>query len=198
MIESWLNNMGYFKIMYNGNAYEYTGTSYTIHDYLKEKSYYREIENNVFYGKKIGEKSIHCELDKDGINTDWICVHTFIGHLCVTNKFKELIEKFNIGECEFIPIYSNNVIIGYLVNVLNIFDNKCVDEKKSKLTIFDHKKDVIKPAFKENVIQNLDLFSYKYGEKDYKRGIFISERLKRAIKKAKLTGCGFIYCESYK
>lgn len=53
MIEGWLNIMGYFKMMYNGNTYEYTGASYIIHDYLKEKSYYREIENNVFYEKKL-------------------------------------------------------------------------------------------------------------------------------------------------
>lgn len=190
--------MGYFKISYNGNGYENTGAAYNIHDYLNLKMYYRKIETDVFYGKKIGDKIICCDLDKDGIYTDWICVYTFIGYLCVTAKFKELLEKYNIGECEFIPICSNSEIIGYLVNVMNIFDKKCIDEKKTKFTIFDSKKDIVKPAFKENIIKDIDLFTYKYGRNDYKRGIFISERLKRAINKAKLTGCSFIYCESCK
>ena len=50
----------------------------------------------------------------------------------------------------------------------------------------------------KKVINDLDIFSYKYMKDDNKRRIFISERLKRAMKKAKITGCSFVYCESFK
>ena len=185
-------------MMYNGNAYEYTGKYYSILE--NKRQIYDKLYMEVLKGEKIDLEAFYCYVKEDGIETDFIYIDNFLLCLTISIKLKELLEKFNIGNCRFIPIYleDSNNLIGYLVNVLNVFDRTCLDLEHSKRgpKIFEEA-DIIKPSFNNDIIGDLDLFTYKFNG-DLTSGIFISERLKRAIKKAKLTGCGFIYCESYK
>lgn len=132
--------------------------------------------------------------EEDGIPTDYLA-HVHPSALVVSQKIKDILEKeIKVKNVEFFPVplkhkHSDKVIQGYyVVNVLNMLKN-ALDREKSVITVLeadDVKVEIVDEyCLKENNIKNQYLF--RIGD----ARIFISEKVKKAFKKAGVTGCDY-------
>jgi hypothetical protein len=149
---------------------------------------------DVNKGQELKEKQIYCnETEGKNVYTDYIANN--LAWFVVSERLKDMLLEFNIGDTEFIPLLKENTekIIGYLANIINTVD--AIDLSKSlykKMTYHREGKEetynsIIKYALIEKEIGERDLFRLD----GYNTSIFISERLKNAMNKAKMTGCDF-------
>lgn len=198
--------MGYYHIMYNGNGYENTGAAYKLLKKEENKVIYDKLDNYIFYGRKVDDemlsRKIYFRESDKGIFTDFVWLYGMTSRLVVSKRFLKLLQDFSLPKHQVIPIYLDETdeIFAYIINVYEAFDITCVDLDKSKfLKRTDDSISVHVPFFKENIIGDLDLFLYKIkpNETDYPRGPFISNRLRKALKKEKITGYSLMYRDSW-
>lgn len=114
----------------------------------------------------------------------------------VTEKFKEIIQSIDDRDIQFHPLVAKSRNSEakqgfFLVNICNIVDG--LDLETSKYSIYvtddgDKMVSIQKYAIKLNVIKEYNLFRLK---DDYV-SIFVSEKMKKAIEKAGITGCDFL------
>ena len=183
--------MIFYHMMYNGNKYENDGAMYRINKKYEMKVFNKD--NRFFSGEILKLDKIYVDVIDAGIDTDFLWIVGISG-LNVSPRFKELLEKFNIGENEFIPIYitNSNKLMGYHVNILNYFGNECINYQTSKCSMFGDELSAVVPVFYYNVIKDFDLFSYRENNHKILSHIYISSRIKKEIIKQGITGCSFI------
>ena len=140
--------------------------------------------------------NIKIKIDEEEGNriTDYVC--NDISWFIVTEKLKNILEKHNIGNVKFykIDVEDKNNIIDtdlYVVNICTVVD--ALNLEYSKWSIYKTKENemlsVEKYAINESKVEGYDLFKL---END-RMPIFISERLVKAMKKAKITWCDYGY-----
>jgi len=109
----------------------------------------------------------------------------------VSDKFKKLLEQFELGKIQFLPLYAvsedgkekiDNI---YLCNICNLSDALNLENS----TYFGSGDNIriAKYALNEAKIDNYDIFRLK----KHVFSIFISEQLMKAMKKDKITGCDY-------
>lgn len=114
----------------------------------------------------------------------------------VTEKFKGIIQSIDDKNIQFYPLVAKSKSSEeeqgfFLVNICNIIDG--LDLATSKYSVYetddgDKMMSIQKYAIKLDAVKEYNLFRLK---DDYV-SIFISEKMKKAIKKAGITGCDFI------
>lgn len=124
-----------------------------------------------------------------------------LGWFVVTSRFKEILEKVQDFELQFIPIKLKNRRDGnlqeifFLVNICSLLSG--LDLEHSKYSIFttgDEKVISVKVyALKKNVIKMHHIFRLK----ESNLAIFVSEELKNIIQKNEITGCDFLEVKTY-
>ena len=175
-----------------------------LYDYENEKSTYFITFNesllsfgryDINRGNYINTEPIEIDekIKENTIISDYISNN--LAWFMVTEKFKNLLQDFNIGETQFIPVIKldSKEIIGYIVNVISVLDALDLDNSMhTKIKYDDNGEEkyyisIIKYALKEDKLENRDLVCLK----DKFHSIFISEKLKKAMIKAKITGCDY-------
>ena len=114
--------MEYYKIMY---------------DYVNdEQAVLLNIDENtlgfnrydVNKATKLGVEKVYCTLEEDNYSQyDYLANN--LSWLVVSSRIKDILIKYNMGMCEFIPVLNskNEEVIGYLMHCMNILD--AFDEK---------------------------------------------------------------------
>lgn len=111
----------------------------------------------------------------------------------VSKKFKDLLEAFDLGEVQFLPLHAvsedgkEKIDDIWLFNICNLSDSLNL-ENSLVLGEIAGKPNIVKYALTESKIGNYDIFRLK----DATFPIFISERLMKAMKKNKITGCDYL------
>ena len=181
--------MIFYHMMYNGNKYENDGAMYRINKKYEMKVFNNDCGLHTFKGKKLNLDKIYVDVIDAGIDTDFLWIVGISG-LNVSPRFKELLEKFNIGENEFIPIYitGTDKLVGYHVNKLRVLGRECIDYKNSKCWMGES----VVACFKYNNIFGYDMFSKIESKYDFCCSTYVSNRVKKEIKNQGITGCSFI------
>ncbi len=180
--------MQYYKLMYD---YENDLDAILVNISEKDLDFDRY---DVNQGKRLSVGYVYCkEAEGIDVNTDYIANN--LAWLIISEKLKTILSEFNIGDTQFIPVLNEDKRenIGYLVNIINMVD--AIDISKSLVKKMTYHRDgkeetynsVIKYALYEKKIGDSDLFKLE----GYNTPIFISERLKNAMDKAKVTGCDY-------
>ena len=181
--------MQYYKLIYDYQNDIDAALIYIAEEKLKFDRY------DVNKGQELKVKQIYCsEMEGKNVYTDYIANN--LAWFVVSKGLKDMLLDFNIGDTEFIPLLKENTeeIVGYLVNIINVVD--AIDLSKSLYKKITYNKDGKEETY--NSIIKYALVEKKIGERDlfrldgYDTPIFISERLKKAISKTKMTGCDFL------
>lgn len=142
--------------------------------------------NDIYFSYSHNDGSIFTDFLANDL--DWFII---------SSAFKETLEKNKITGLQYLPITLLNETTGeitkqhYLVNVCNLID--ALDLANSKYSTFT-KTDgstlisVNVYALKSDMIENIDIFRLKNNNIP----IFVSDRLRKIIKKNKFTGCDFL------
>lgn len=184
--------MRYYKLMYDYNKSD--GSIFLIVD----EDSFEFCRYDVELAKEdiSWSNNIKIKIDEEEGNriTDYVGndIHWFI----VTEKLKKILEEHNIGNVKFykIDVEDKNNIMDtnlYVVNICTVVD--ALNLENSTYSVYKTEKtemlSVIKYAIDESKVEGYDLFKL---END-KIPIFVSERLVKAMKKAKITGCDYGY-----
>jgi len=111
----------------------------------------------------------------------------------ITDKFKHLLNDYETGLVQYLPIkaFGKEKIDAYLLNICNLVDALNLDNSKYNIYELDDNEKMLsiqKYALTGSNIGKFDIFRLK---NDY-FSIFVTERLKNAMKKNDITGCDFL------
>ncbi len=177
-------------------SYDYEHNENAIRLEINEESLgfnrYDVVEGIVFdnWNENI---EIKYEKEKDGYITDYI--DNNLVWLLVTEKFKAVLEQLDLGNVQFLPVKAvskdgSEEIRGYLLNICNIPD--ALNRKESEYSVYraSGKKwlSIQRYVLTESQIGPYEIFRIK----DDLFSIFITEKIKKAIKDNKITGCDFV------
>jgi len=180
--------MQYYKIIYD---YENDVDAILVNINEKDLEFDRY---DVNQGKRLSVDYVFCKV-VEGFNSNTDYIANNLAWLIVSEKFKLILSEYNIGNTQFIPVLTEDTRkeIGYLINSIDKVD--AMDISKSLVKRITYHRDgkeevynsVIKYALYEKKIGNRDLFILEGND----TSIFISERLKNALDKARVTGCDY-------
>jgi hypothetical protein len=184
--------MKYFKLIY-----DYKNDDDVI--CCTQKDMYGIDRYDVIKGEEINcwSESISFSYNPyDGKNfTDFLA--NDLNWFMVSQAFKEILEKNKIGGLQYLPIIILNDVTEeiiknyYLTNVCNLID--ALDLENSKFSIYTNIDgsnliSVNVYALKNDIIKDIDIFRIK----DNNIPIFVSDKLRKIIRKNKITGCDFV------
>ncbi len=115
--------------------------------------------------------------------------------LLITERFKILLEVFNLRTVQFLPVTAKShggkeLLNAYLINICNIID--ALNLKKSEHTKHGIGKNrwisIEKYVLNKSKLEGYDIFRLK----GFTNAVFVSERIVKAIKEHKITGCDFV------
>lgn len=184
--------MKYFKLMYD---YEHDDNAIFLEIDINSLIFDRyDTERGIVFETWDNNIDVIYDKSKGEVITDYIANE--LAWFIVTDKFKTIIESINNNNIQFLKIRakcknSTEELDVYLVNICNVID--ALDLNNSRYRVYETGKNekmlsIQKYAIKSDKVQGYDLFRL---EGDYV-SIFISERLKKCIKKNGITGCDFL------
>jgi len=184
--------MKYYKLLYD---YEHDNNAIFLEIDEKTLTFdrYEAEKGIVFNDWNVGIEVIY-DNDKGNTITDYVSNN--LVWFIVTDKFKSVIESMKNNRIQYLPIKAISkdrleVLDVYLVNICNVIDALDLGNSKYSVHDIDGTKKMLsiqKFVLKGNVTEGNDLFRLK---DDY-FSIFISEKLKKAMKKNGITGCDFL------
>ena len=140
------------------------------------------------------EEKIEVTFDKNKGYEEFDYAVNDLGWLVITEKFKKVLEPLNLGKHQFLPLKAksktdNEIINLYVLNICNIVDAIDYDNSKYIEAMIDGSLDrsLTVVALNGSKLEGYDMFKLK-GEEFY---IIVSEKVKKAVKKNKITGCYF-------
>lgn len=176
--------MKYYKLLYDGNH----GDEWIFLTFDESELPFNKYD--IYESKRIPVTKIYCSIaecphgDCDYLAND-------LSFLIVSEKVKTIFERFNLCDCQFIEVFEKGTerFLGYLVNCLEHYE--ALDEENARYEKFPDDPliplIVIRFAILEEKVKEKDFFQLQEDIFPY----FISDRLKRALKKAHVIGFDF-------
>lgn len=186
-----IRNMKYYDLIYDD---EHNKNAILLEINEESLGFNRyDTEMGIPFKKWNENIEINYSREKNSYITDYI--DNDLAWLLITERFKTVLEKYDLGNVQFLPVTAvskdgSEEIRGYLLNICNIPD--ALNRKESKYSVHKVGKEkwlsIQRYVLTESQIGPYDIFRIK---DDYFT-VFVSERIKKAIKDNKITGCDFV------
>ena len=189
-----MKNKKYYNMFYNVYRCD-DCIKYELNQEFCLETFKCERADAQFYeGQEINIDKLYVDINTEGYKIDFLYI-AYCNGFNVTPRFKKILEKFNIGKAQYIPIYITNTdeLIGYHVNLLEYYNEDSINMEKSNINKDFNR--IVYPCFYYEVIKNKDLLSYRVKEEDLVWDLYVSSRLKREIEKKHIRGLHFIEME---
>lgn len=176
--------MKYYELFYDGNH----GDEWIFLEFEESELPFHRYD--VYRSKELPVTKVYCSI-AECPNGDCDYLANDLSFLIVSEKVKSVFERFNLCDCQFIEVFEKGTerFLGYLVNCLERY--AALDENNSVCQRFpDNSLNplmVIKFAIFEEKVKEKDFFQLQEDRFSY----FVSDRLKRALKKANAIGFDF-------